>query len=94
MVSWDTQGGKSDSSFYKSSDELFIFKKLSLDREFTMFKDFAMEYFKHMWRLSYENKPSLLSKIFGMFEIRSKNGVGYYLAMENLFVGMGPSSGL
>jgi hypothetical protein len=59
-----------------------------------MFKDFAMEYFKHMWRLCYEFKPSLLGKIFGMFEVRTKSSVGYYLAMENLFVGMGPTSHL
>jgi len=72
MSQWDTQGGKSDSCFFKSSDELFVFKKLQLDKEFVMFRDFAMEYFKHMWRLSYENKPSLLSKIYGMFEVRSK----------------------
>lgn len=90
MTMWDTQGGKSDSSFFKSNDELFVFKKLQFDKEFVMFRGFAMEYFKHMWRLSYENKPSLLGKIYGMFEIRTRNNVGFYLAMENLFVGMGP----
>ena len=56
-----------------------------------MFREFALEYFKHMWRLSYENKPSLLSKIYGMFEVRSKNHTGFYLAMENLFCGMNPN---
>ncbi len=45
-----------------------------------------------MWRLIYESKPSLLSKIYGMFEIREKNGIGYYLVMENIFNGMNPDA--
>jgi hypothetical protein len=69
-----------------------MIKKLSDDKEFGMFKGFALQYFNHMWRLSYEKKPSLLSKILGMFEVRSRNSTGYYLVMENLFLGMGPSS--
>jgi hypothetical protein len=91
MSSWDTSGGKSESKFFKSSDDLFIMKKFLSGREFGMFKQFAMEYFKHMWRLTYESKPSLLVKILGMFEIREKNSIGYYLVMENLFMGMSPT---
>ncbi len=89
MSSWDTSGGKSESKFYKSSDNLFVMKKFSSGKEFLMFKQFAMEYFKHMWRLTYESKPSLLGKILGMFEIREKNTSGFYLVMENLYMGMG-----
>jgi hypothetical protein len=89
MSSWDTSGGgKSESKFLISADELFVIKKFSNNKEFYMFKSFAMEYFKHMWRLMYENKPSLLSKIYGMFEVRERNEIGYYLVMENLFKGM------
>ncbi len=47
-----------------------------------------------MWRLTYESKPSLLVKILGMFEIREKNSSGYYLVMENLYMGMGNISDL
>jgi hypothetical protein len=65
---------------------------LDQDKEFVMFKEFALEYFKHMWRLFYEKKPSLLVRILGMFEVRTRNTTGYYLVMENLFLGMGPSS--
>ena len=53
-----------------------------------MFKGFALEYFKHMYKLSYEKKPSLLSKILGMFEVRTRNSTGYYLVMENLYLGL------
>lgn len=59
-----------------------------------MFREFALEYFKHMWRLMYEKRPSLLCKILGMFEVRTKNNTGYYLVMENLRLGMGPRENL
>lgn len=47
-----------------------------------MFKKFANEYFKHLMK---DGKPSLLCKILGMFEV---NESGYYLIMENLYLGM------
>ena len=50
-----------------------------------MFKKFASEYFKHLMK---EGKPTLLCKILGMFEV---NESGYYLVMENLFLGMNRS---
>lgn len=53
-----------------------------------MFKGFALEYFKHVYKLFYEKKPSLLSKILGMFEVRTRNSTGYYLVMENLYLGL------
>jgi len=53
-----------------------------------MFKKFAMDYFRHIHRHLLE-KPSLLSKIYGMFEIRDRGTTEYYLVMENLFYGMG-----
>ncbi|CAD8201944.1 unnamed protein product [Paramecium pentaurelia] len=91
---WSASGGKSQSKFYKSNDELFVFKKLEQDKEFMMFKQFALDYFKHMYRHFYESKPSLLSKIFGMFEIRDRGQTEYYLVMENLYFGMGDPSNL
>ena len=47
-----------------------------------------------MYRHFYESKPSLLSKIFGMFEIRDKGQTEYFLVMENLYFGMGDPSNL
>lgn len=88
MSSWDTSGGKSESLFFKSEDDMFIIKKFPEGKETSMFQKFAMDYFNHMWRLCYENKPSLLGKIFGMFEVKEKGNVGYYLIMEYLYAGM------
>lgn len=59
-----------------------------------MFKKFALDYFKHMHRHFSESKPSLLTKIFGMFEIRDRGSVEYYLVMENLLYGMGDANNL
>lgn len=47
-----------------------------------------------MYKHFYESKPSLLSKIFGMFEIRDRGSTEYFLVMENLYFGMGDSSNL
>ncbi len=51
-----------------------------------MFKEFANEYFKHLWRCYLEGKNSILAKILGIFEIRAENsGKLYGIIMENLF---------
>ncbi len=47
-----------------------------------MFKKFTNEHFAHLMK---EGKPSLLCKVLGMFEV---NESGYYLEMENLYLGM------
>lgn len=88
MTKVDTSGGKSESSFLKSEDELYLVKRFTEAKEVTMFQKFAVEYFKHMRRLAYENKPSLLGKIYGLFEVKDKGGVAFYLVMEYLFLGM------
>jgi hypothetical protein len=64
-----------------------VFKAVK-DSEFFMFTNFGPAYFEHMFKHSYENKPSVLIKIFGMFEKKNKNGNVYYIVMENLFYGM------
>jgi hypothetical protein len=89
MNSWDTSGGgKSESKFMISAERLFVLKRFTNNKEFFMFRKFACDYFKHMWKSIYEGKPSILSRIYGMFEVREKHGVGYYLVMENLFQGL------
>jgi hypothetical protein len=74
-------------TFFKSDDNLFIFKAVK-DSEFFMFYNFAPGYFEHMFKHLYENNPSVLIKIFGMFEKRYKNNSLYFIVMENLFYGM------
>ncbi len=53
-----------------------------------MFKKFAMDYFRHMWRNHFEQKPALLAKIYGMYEIKMNHKVNYLIVQENLFFGI------
>ena len=55
-----------------------------------MFKVFSQNYFKYLWKNIYNEKPSLLAKIFGMFEIQISNISYYYIVMENIFYGINP----
>ncbi|CAD8163062.1 unnamed protein product [Paramecium pentaurelia] len=88
--SWNASGGKSSSKFFKSDNELFVVKKFDDEKEFRMFEQFALDYFRQMHRHFYESqKPSLLCKIFGMYEIRDKGSPEFYLIMENLYYGIG-----
>ncbi|CAD8090951.1 unnamed protein product [Paramecium sonneborni] len=88
--SWNASGGKSSSKFFKSDNELFVVKKFDDEKEFRMFEQFALDYFRQMHRHFYESqKPSLLCKIFGMYEIRDKGYPEFYLIMENLYYGVG-----
>lgn len=42
-----------------------------------------------MWQSRYEAKPSLLAKIYGMFEVKNSNrDIKYLLVLENLFFGI------
>ena len=81
------QGGKSDGQFYKSADH-FLLAKTIKKKEASMFKQCAVEYFKYIYNNQKKNKPSLLSKIFGMFKLeinnQQKNQTSYFLVMENL----------
>ena len=52
-----------------------------------MFLDYIHEYFKFMTNI---DKPSLLTKIYGIYEVQiEKNSPICLVAMENLFFGMG-----
>lgn len=53
-----------------------------------MFDEFAPKYFKYMYDVIYEKKPSVLNKIYGMFELQHPKGKQYIIAMENLFYGL------
>ena len=45
-----------------------------------------------MWKVCGEDKPSLLTKIFGIFEIQNTLKVSsYYIGMENLFLNIEPN---
>lgn len=83
-------GGKSKASFIKSHDELYVFKEIE-KKEFFMFFNYAEYYFDYMHKISQRRKPSVLTKIFGLFEIRFNNTKYFYIAMENLFLGLSNS---
>lgn len=84
---WNSAGGKSGSTFYKSVDNLFIFKAIK-ESEFDMFESFAPKYFEYLYSNIFEQKPSVLNKIYGMFTIKNSRGTTYFIAMENLFWGL------
>lgn len=88
--SWqENSGGKSKASFIKSFDNLFIFKELE-KKEFLMFFNYAQSYFDYIWKSSYKKRPSVLTKIYGLYEVKLKNSRYYYICMENLFLGIDP----
>ena len=89
----ENSGGKSKASFIKSYDNLYIFKELE-KKEFSMFFNYAHSYFDYIWKSSNKKKPSVLTKIYGLFEVKIKNSRYYYIAMENLFFGIDPNKEL
>ncbi len=83
----ENSGGKSKAQFIKSYDELYIIKQLQKN-EFFMIQSYAKDFFGFMWKVEYENKESIMSKIFGLYEISINNNTYYYMVMENLFLGL------
>ena len=80
-------GGKSNASFIKSHDGLFIFKRLNRN-EFKMFKSYSQSYFKQNFKRYFKNKSSLLCRIYGIFEIHVNQMKHHFILMENLFCGL------
>lgn len=90
----DNTGGKSNASFIKSYNNLYVFKNLK-SNEFRMFKSYAIKFFKYMFKVGFERKKkSFLAKIYGMFEVHIDSEKYYYIAMENLFFGFDFSQNL
>ncbi|OMJ81015.1 hypothetical protein SteCoe_18630 [Stentor coeruleus] len=83
------QLGKSKATFSKSFDERYIIKVLD-EKEFTMFKDLAPNYFRHFCNESFHNMPSKMVKTLGCFRVFSKNHttgrtkIEWVLLLENL----------
>ena len=69
-----------------SHNEYFMFKSL-MKKQFDTFLDNATQYLSYMNRMKSEEKPTLLSKIFGAFQITLQNRTFYYICMENLLAG-------
>ncbi|KAG0355477.1 hypothetical protein BGZ54_001138 [Gamsiella multidivaricata] len=91
-TSWNANGGKSKSSFYKSKDERFVIKQMisswNIAEKDELLK-FAPKYFDYMEKT--HEAPTVLAKIFGFYSLKIKNGESGQvvkmdvLVMEHLF---------
>ncbi|KAH7078196.1 hypothetical protein FB567DRAFT_533374 [Paraphoma chrysanthemicola] len=86
---WDSKGGKSKSIFLKTLDDRFVLKSLS-PVEVTAFFKFAPNYFSFTHQNLFKGLPSVIAKMFGLFQVQIKTPTGrdfdwYMLVMENLF---------
>lgn len=89
---WDSTGGKSGSAFFKTADDRFIIKELG-HAEFDSFVTFAPSYFEYMSQALFHDLPTVLAKLFGVYQVTIRKGSGspsvkmYVVVMENLFYG-------
>ena len=95
-LKFDSKGGKTKSLFLKTLDDRFIIKSLQ-EVELKAFTKFAPDYFAFMSYTLFHGVPSVIAKMFGLFQITIKNpGSGmdfsyYLLVMENLFYESNPN---
>lgn len=89
-LKFDSKGGKTKSIFLKTLDNRFYIKSLQ-EVELKAFTKFAPDYFAFMSHTLFHGVPSVIAKMFGLFQVIIKNpatGVDfsyYLLVMENLF---------
>ena len=95
-LKFDSKGGKTKSLFLKTLDGRFIIKSLQ-EVELKAFTKFAPDYFAFMSYTLFHGVPSVIAKMFGLFQVTIKNpatGVDfsyYLLVMENLFYERNPN---
>ncbi|KAF2197652.1 hypothetical protein GQ43DRAFT_483976 [Delitschia confertaspora ATCC 74209] len=92
---WDSKGGKSKSIFLKTLDDRFVLKSLS-PIEVNAFLRFAPNYFAFTHQNLFKGLPSVIAKMFGLFQVQIKTPTGrdfdwYMLVMENLFYDRNPN---
>ena len=89
-LKFDSKGGKTKSLFLRTLDSRFIIKSLQ-EVELKAFTKFAPDYFNFMSYTLFHGVPSVIAKMFGLFQVNIRNpatGVDfsyYLLVMENLF---------
>jgi 1-phosphatidylinositol-3-phosphate 5-kinase len=89
-LKFDSKGGKTKSLFLRTLDSRFIIKSLQ-EVELKAFSKFAPDYFNFMSHTLFHGVPSVIAKMFGLFQVNIRNpntGVDfsyYLLVMENLF---------
>jgi 1-phosphatidylinositol-3-phosphate 5-kinase len=92
---WDNKGGKSKSIFLKTLDDRFVLKSLS-PIEVQAFFRFAPNYFAFTHQNLFKSLPSVIAKMFGLFQVQIKSPAGrdfdwFMLVMENLFYDREPN---
>lgn len=92
---WDSKGGKSKSIFLKTLDDRFVLKSLS-PIEVGAFFRFAPNYFAFTHQNLFKGLPSVIAKMFGLFQVQIKTPTGrdfdwFMLVMENLFYDREPN---
>ncbi|KAF2643250.1 hypothetical protein P280DRAFT_247533 [Massarina eburnea CBS 473.64] len=92
---WDSKGGKSKSIFLKTLDDRFVLKSLS-PIEVQAFFRFAPNYFSFTHQNLFKGLPSVIAKMFGLFQVQIKTPTGrdfdwFMLVMENLFYDREPN---
>ncbi|XP_037080111.1 1-phosphatidylinositol 3-phosphate 5-kinase-like [Pollicipes pollicipes] len=89
---WNAKGGKSGSTFHKSSDDRFVIKTIS-KIEKDHFVRFGIKYIEYILDSLTAGRPSVLAKILGVFLVGYKNNItgsakkSYVIVMENLLYG-------
>ncbi|CAB3993710.1 1-phosphatidylinositol 3-phosphate 5-kinase-like [Paramuricea clavata] len=89
-LKWQATGGKSGSSFCKSSDDRFVIKEMSRP-EAQSFLNIAPYYFQYIEKAIEDNSPTLLAKILGVYRIGCNSKLTNtpvkkdLLVMDNLF---------
>ncbi|KAK3047335.1 Mitochondrial distribution and morphology protein 12 [Extremus antarcticus] len=95
-LKFDSKGGKTKSLFLKTLDDRFIIKSLQ-EVELKAFTKFAPDYFAFMSHTLFHGVPSVIAKMFGLFQVFIKNPATgmefsyYLLVMENLFYERNPN---
>ena len=85
---FETSGGKTNSSFFKTKDGLFIGKVIG-KTEADMFINSANSYFQYMFNMVNNKSDSVLTKILGLYYMdTNQKGKEYVVIMENLFCGI------
>ncbi|KAF2721768.1 hypothetical protein K431DRAFT_284459 [Polychaeton citri CBS 116435] len=93
---FDSKGGKTKSLFLKTLDNRFIVKSLQ-EVELKAFTKFAPDYFQFMGDTLFRRVPSVIAKMFGLFQVMIRNPATgmdfsyYLLVMENLFYERNPN---
>lgn len=80
----DNSGGKSNSYFAKSNDSLLVIKTIK-EAEFIEFQKFACSYINHMKVAQKTGRNTILTKIFGLYELQIRGTSYKCVVMQNLF---------